>query len=214
MKEENMWLWRAVEKTNPKYTKQVGFGRKFTSINAQYQIMTATEQLGSMGFGWGVEDERFEMVCDGLLGYQAKLWYRVGETICRYDINSSINTHNKSGKLDDECYKKVSTDALTKGLSKLGFNADIFLGLWDDNRYVAQMQKEYADKPVSMERPHPRNSLKKKMDKIVLDTMLEYIDTGRAYMVQRKLSDYTMTKKQAKTINDAIIQCQDGGENQ
>ena len=27
-----MKLWNAVEKTNPKYTKQVGFGRKFTSI--------------------------------------------------------------------------------------------------------------------------------------------------------------------------------------
>ena len=43
--------------------------------------------------------------------------------------------------------------------------------------------------------------------------MLEYIDAGKTDMVQKKLPDYSMTKKQAKTINDAIIQSQDGGEN-
>lgn len=204
-KNENMQLWRAVEKTDPKYTKEVGFGRKFTSINAQYQIMTATENLGPIGDGWGIENERFELICEGLLGYQARLWYMVGDEKCGYDINSSINTHSKAGKLDDECYKKVSTDALTKGLSKLGFNADIFLGKWDDNKYVSERKEECSEKPVSMDRPHPRNSMKKKMDKIVMDTMLEYIDKGDADVVQRKLPDYTMTKAQASRINEAII---------
>ena len=137
----NMQLWNAVEKTDPKYTKEVGFGRKFTRINAQYQIRTAT----------------------------------------------------------------VSTDALTKGLSKLGFNADIFLGKWDDNRYVSQRKEECSEKPVSMDRPHPRNSIKKKMDKIVLDTMLDFIDDGKSDIVQKKLPDYSMTKVQATKINDAII---------
>mgnify|MGYP003152201230 CR=1 FL=1 len=213
MKDNKMWLWKAVERTNPKYTKQVGFGRKFTSINAQSQIMTATEQLGSMGYGWGVENERFEMVCDGLLGYQAKLWYKIGDTICSYDINSSINTHNKSGKLDDECYKKVSTDALTKGLSKLGFNADIFLGLWDDNRYVAQMEKEHAEKPVSMDRPHPRNAFKKKMEKGVIEAMLEYIENGDKAIVLQKMVDYNMTEEEKTILNNAIQAKRDGGAN-
>ncbi len=207
-----MWLWGAVEKTNPKYTKQVGFGRKFTSINAQYQIKTATEQFGSIGYGWGVENERFEMVCDGLLGYQAKLWYKVGDAVCSYDINSSIATHSKAGKLDDECYKKVSTDALTKGLSKLGFNADIFLGLWDDNRYVAQMEKEHAEKPVSMERPHPRNHFKKKMDKSVMDAMLQYIQAGDEDIVLQKMVDYNMTDADRDVLNNAIKAKQNEGQ--
>lgn len=202
-KSVNMQLWNAVEKTDPKYTKEVGFGRKFTSINAQYQIMTATEQFGSIGDGWGVTSEKFEIVCEGLLGYQAIFWYMIGDERGQFDLNSSIKTHTNAGKLDDECYKKVSTDALTKGLSKLGFNADIFLGKWDDNRYVNQVKEEY--KKPSMEVTHPKNSFKKKMDDIVLGTMLEFIDDGKADMVQKKLPDYTMTKGQAARINDAII---------
>ena len=35
--------------------------------------------------------------------------------------------------------KKVATDALTKGLSKLGFNADVFMGMFDDNKYVNKL---------------------------------------------------------------------------
>ena len=138
-------LWNEVAKTNPKYTKQVKFGsRSFTTINAQYQLMKATEQFGSIGEGWGIKNEKFNMIVEGVLGYQATLWYMGVDDLNEFDINSSISTHNKRGDIDDECFKKVTTDALTKGLSKLGFNADIFLGLWDDNRYVAQMEKEFS----------------------------------------------------------------------
>tara|TARA_R110002020_G_scaffold68061_6_gene178333 strand:- start:601 stop:1236 length:636 start_codon:yes stop_codon:yes gene_type:complete len=139
-------LWNEVAKTNPKYTKQVKFGaRSFTTINAQYQLLEATKQFGPIGDGWGIKDEEFWTIAEGLLGYKAKLWYKKGTKECQFDINSSINVYNKRGDIDDECLKKVTTDALTKGLSKLGFNADIFLGLWDDNRYVAQVQKEFSE---------------------------------------------------------------------
>jgi hypothetical protein len=202
-KSVNMQLWRAVEKTNPKYTKEVGFGRKFTSINAQYQMRTATEQLGPIGDGWGISNETFTMICEGLIGYQAIFWYKIGEERCEYCINSSINTHSKAGKLDDECYKKVSTDALTKGLSKLGFNADIFLGKWDDNKYVNQVKEDFntsKDKPApiidkngdftgNIAKPVKTILIPKPIPKVkkappidvwspkVLSSMIEYIDT-------------------------------------
>jgi len=41
----------------------------------------------------------------------------------------------------------VATDELSKGLSKLGFNSDVFEGLFDDNKYVQQMMKEFSLKP-------------------------------------------------------------------
>ncbi len=145
-KSTHLDLWNKVSKTNPKYTRQVKYGaRSFTTINAQYQVMVMTEQFGAIGEGWGVKDERFTVKVEGLLSYQAILWYKSGTNLCEYAINSSIATHNGS-RLDDECYKKVTTDALTKGLSKLGIGADVFLGMYDDNRYVAQMEKEYAPK--------------------------------------------------------------------
>jgi hypothetical protein len=45
-------------------------------------------------------------------------------------------------KIDTEARKKVVTNALTKGLSMLGFNADIFMGLFDDIHYVEQVRTE------------------------------------------------------------------------
>ena len=48
--------------------------------------------------------------------------------------------------VDDNFAKKIETDALTKAISKLGFNADIFMGKFDDVRYVSEMKKEFAEK--------------------------------------------------------------------
>ena len=155
---KNLKLWNSVEKTDPKYTKEVNFGRKFTSINAHYQVKCMTEAFGQKGKGWGIKGEHFHMLVDGLLGYQAVMWYVQDDKHFEFDINSSIATHNRSGKLDDECYKKVTTDALTKGLSHLGFNADIFLGMWDDNRYVSQMKQEFSKKEETPKIPLKVNS--------------------------------------------------------
>ena len=194
---DNMKIWKSVEKTNPKYTKAVNFGRKFTSINAQYQLMCATEQFGACGDGWGVADERFYMVTDGLLGYQAIFWWRgEDQQVKKFTINSSIATHNKSGKLDDDCFKKVSTDALTKGLSKLGFSADVFLGMWDDNKYVAQVKEEFSEKK--------KPSAKKKMTKEVMDAMMKAIEDGKSDVVKGRMSSYTMTKAQQDKLTKAL----------
>jgi hypothetical protein len=65
----------------------------------------------------------------------------------------------KYGKLDDDAPKKAMTDALTKGLSHLGFNADVFLNKhkWGDNKYVGR--DEAPAKPASQRRqPAPQRS--------------------------------------------------------
>ena len=194
-KKSNMALWGQVCVTNPKYTKEVNFGRKFTSINAQYQLMCATEQFGACGSGWGVEDENFYMVTDGLLGYQATFWWMNEEKKNSFAINSSIATHNKSGKLDDDCFKKVSTDALTKGLSKLGFSADIFLGDWDDNKYVSKT----APKKESLS-----SSPTKKLDAKTFKAMIEFINDGKGDIVLERMKSYSATDSQKKKLREAL----------
>jgi hypothetical protein len=52
--------------------------------------------------------------------------------------------------VDDNFAKKIETDALTKAISKLGFNADIFMGKFDDVRYIEEMKKEFAQ-PIAKE---------------------------------------------------------------
>ena len=54
---------------------------------------------------------------------------------------------NKNGfYTDEEAPKKSMTDAMSKCLSLLGFSADIHLGLYDDNKYVSEMQEKFTDR--------------------------------------------------------------------
>ena len=140
-KKDNMQLWESVETTDPKYTTRVNQRGGFTAIGAQYQLRTATETFGPIGYGWGVRDEKIERWEDvGLAVYTAILWY-VREGIAdehEVPIHSSIK-YQSNGRVDDDFFKKVATDALTKGFSKIGFNADVFMGKFDDNKYVNKL---------------------------------------------------------------------------
>jgi hypothetical protein len=146
---DNLSFWKSVGTTNVAATREVSMGRrKFTAIDAYSQIMQATEKFGMYGTGWGVRDSEFKVIMDELLVYKAILFY-VNEDGKEglIPIESSTNMYMGSGekrKLDDDCIKKVGTDALTKGLSKLGFNADVFLGKFDDNKYVADLKENQA----------------------------------------------------------------------
>jgi len=140
-KQDNMKLWNSVEVTDPKYTKKVNQRGGFTAIGAQYQLMRATETFGPMGAGWGVKTEHIQKWEDvGLAVYEATLWYVIGDKEHYIPIHSAIKYHS-NGRVDDDFYKKVATDALTKGLSKLGFNADVFMGKFDDNKYVNKLKE-------------------------------------------------------------------------
>lgn len=139
---DNMRIWRAVEKTDPAHTKKVNQRGGFTAISAHYQVMRATETFGPIGIGWGYIDGApiFE---DGLVIVPVTIWH--GDRANTFGpLYGSAEMRDSRGKLDSDAPKKASTDGLTKGLSQLGFNADVFLGKFDDNKYVAQMTQEFA----------------------------------------------------------------------
>ena len=147
---ENMKIWDAVSKTDPKHTKEVSFGRKFTSVNANAQIMEATRQFGPIGVGWGYDTVGHELIGDFFMA-KITLWHgnrenKFGPMLgCAQMFNVGKNKTS-----DSDAPKKAATDGLTKGLSQLGFNADIFLGMWDDNKYVQQREREEEQKPVDI----------------------------------------------------------------
>ena len=162
---DNLELWHSVEKTNPNYTKKAKVGgNSITAISPQFQIMNATEKFGSYGSAWGFKNIQLDYsitstpivlsVTDwntkvttqvnsilGLVGFKAEFFYPSGQ----FEITNSIKifTDNKHSKIDDNYAKKLETDALTKALSKLGFNADIFLGKFEDVRYLEEVTKEF-----------------------------------------------------------------------
>ena len=139
-------LWESVEKTDPQFTKRVNQRGGFTAIGAQYQVREATNRFGAFGKGWGIRNEVFKELTNtkDLILYQAEFWYKLNDEESTFPIHSSIKIMMGS-RVDDDFAKKVATDALTKGLSKLGFNADVFMGRFDDNKYVNQMIKKFGN---------------------------------------------------------------------
>lgn len=132
----NMSLWNAVETTDVNFTSNVSQRGGFTAICAQYQIRVATEQWGPFGSTWGLRDLEYDLIRNenGEILEQTLMsvfWYPGGE----FPISTDIRY--KSG---DDSRKKLRTDAITKSLSALGFNADVFLGKFDDNKYVQELR--------------------------------------------------------------------------
>lgn len=144
MSSNNLELWNKVEKTNPSYTKKANVkGNNITSIAPQYQIKQATEQWGAYGTKWGFKTMGFDYTLSniGMVTFNAVFYYPCGS----FPICNSVQIYKDGAKtkIDDDFAKKVETDTLTKALSKLGFSADIFLGKFDDVKYVAEMKQEF-----------------------------------------------------------------------
>jgi hypothetical protein len=151
---QNLDLWNRVEKTNPKYTKKAKIsGHEITAIAPQYQIMQVTEEFGVYGQKWGFKNialdyslaEKFNIVV-----FKGTFFFPQGE----FEIINSCKMYmdRNCTMVDDNFAKKIETDALTKAISKLGFNADIFMGKFDDVRYVEEMKKEFAKVAISDDR--------------------------------------------------------------
>lgn len=142
---DNLAIWNAVSKTNPANTKQVNQRGGFTSICAQSQIMEATRQFGPIGIGWGYT-AGLPIFHDALCFVPVTLWHGQRENTFG-PMTGCEEWKDKNGRVDSDASKKATTDALTKLLSQLGFNADVFLGLYDDNKYVERMRREFSEKP-------------------------------------------------------------------
>jgi hypothetical protein len=147
MSDENLKLWNSVCKTDPAFTKKANVkGNRITSIAPQYQIMLATSEFGSYGSTWGFRETNidYSLLEKGLILFTGVFYYPSGN----FPINNSISIYkdNAQTKIDDDFAKKVETDTLTKALSKIGFNADVFMGRFDDARYVDEVNDEFAQK--------------------------------------------------------------------
>jgi hypothetical protein len=158
---DNLALWEAVEKTPHNQTKEItGKAYKGNSPKPHYLVWKATETFGPCGIGWGFEIVE-EKLLDGALlesGFcerihmaRVRVWYKwkadrgevehVGQTV--------FSGKRKDGKpfTDEDAPKKSVTDALIKALSMIGFAGDIFMGRYDDSKYVADLKaEELADK--------------------------------------------------------------------
>ena len=189
---ENLKLWNAVEKTNPKYTKQANVGgNKITSIAPQYQIMNVTEQFGSYGKTWGFKEIELDYTLVpefNLIVFKAIFFYPDGEFPTINSIKMFMD--NAKTKIDDNFAKKLETDTLTKAISKLGFNADIFMGKFDDTKYLAEVTKEFAEPAKVIENISNEKFLELiEQPKEVIEKHLLAVEKGTRKATQKQVLD-------------------------
>jgi len=138
----NMAIWNKLAKSDPKYLKKVSFGsRSFTAIDPQYQVMKMTEQFGPVGDGWGWHNTT-EVVNlangDSAVLAHVTVWHGTPSnsfgafTGCRKFFDAA------KGRMAEDAPKMAVTDGLTKALSHIGCDADVFLGKMDGNKYDSE----------------------------------------------------------------------------
>lgn len=150
MSNENLNIWSQVEKTDLSYAKKVNQRGGYTAISPQYQLKQATKVFGSYGKGFGLSESDFDMSLFESLGvvmHKAKFFYVTGSERVEFPISNAIQATVGAGdkkRVDVDFAKKVETNTVSKALSKLGFNADVFMGMFEDNQYIQELNNELA----------------------------------------------------------------------
>lgn len=155
-------LWGSLSKTDPRYTKKFTRGGGFsgTAINAEWIIQRLTETFGPIG---GTDTWGYEVLSEDLVPGKPFLFNnqvfleQIHHVTIRFWFTWDGKTHvipkvfgntlyvgvnSKGPYSDEEASEKSVTDALSKAAKRIGLAADIHLGLWDDNKYVADRTRE------------------------------------------------------------------------
>jgi hypothetical protein len=190
-----MRIWDSLCKTNPDYTRSVpsSYGKKITSIDPMYQIQCMTETFGPVGLGWKYNVKYTYQ--DSLVFAEVSIHYCVHDNWFEYGPVCSVqNLFKKNGNLDDEAPKKAMTDAMTKAFSHLGMSADVFLGKFDDSKYVQEVKKEFS-KPQAKAFPKTNGKKNIKLD-------MEELDMGRIKNDIQVIDDIYALRKWRKANSD------------
>tara|TARA_R100001510_G_C7653488_1_gene211732 strand:+ start:2928 stop:3575 length:648 start_codon:yes stop_codon:yes gene_type:complete len=198
----NTELWDKVCTTDPDHTKHVNQRGGFTTIDAYHQIHNATAVFGPVGKGWGWD---YNLVFqDGILIADMTMWWGGDRTQVVRQCGAR-STHKRNGSVDEDAAKSAVTDALTKCLSYLGFNADVFLGKYDDNKYVQNLRQE-------KQKPQPKRVEQKREqsdEEKTFHQLMQRIDSAKtleeATAVGADASQVQINNKQAAQMLDDRI---------
>lgn len=145
----NLDLWTRYEDIDPKFTKAItGKQYKGTSPNPQYVIRCLTDMFGpvGVGFGWRVVQEAFQPLGDETLHWcRIEFWHtdRTNTYEAYGQTKAAYPKRDGGFMVDEDAPKKSLTDAIIKAASHVGVAAGIFLGRWDDQKHVQEVNAEY-----------------------------------------------------------------------
>lgn len=165
----NLDLWNRFADIDPAFTKAIkGKQYKGTSPNPQYVIKCLTELFGPVGkgFGWEVVHEEFVPLGNEVLHLcRIRFWHGNRDTWFESygQTKALLVTQDGRPLVDEDAPKKSLTDAIVKAASHIGIAANIFLGRWDDQKYVQSVADSFNGKGAEQE-PPTRSSAALKRD--------------------------------------------------
>ena len=146
---DNLKIWERFADIDPKFTKPItGKPYKGTSPNPHYVIKCLTEMFGpvGVGLGWEVVAEGFQPMGEELLHWcRIRFWHSDGNGFDAYGQTKAVMKTKNGFMTDEDAPKKSLTDAVTKAAAQVGVASNIFLGRWDDNKYVAGVDAKFRD---------------------------------------------------------------------
>lgn len=150
---DNMSIWSALGKTDPKNTKSFSRagGFKGTAIKPMWVMQRLTEYFGPCGIGWGVGEPKFQVIQAGneiLVYCTVSAWHGDEQNTIWGVGGDKVSVSRQSGAFnDDEAFKKAFTDAIMNAFKFIGVAADVHMGRFDDNKYVQEVAADFAPKP-------------------------------------------------------------------
>lgn len=141
---DNLELYNKVREVPKEAQNPITGGRLkgMTDINPMWRIKTLTEQFGACGIGWYYEVVRewSETANDETVAsVEIKLYVKDGDNwskpISGIGGSKLVSRESKGIYVDDEAYKKASTDAISVACKNLGIGADVY---WDkdSDKYI------------------------------------------------------------------------------
>lgn len=219
----NMRIWDQVEKTDTRYTKsaKVG-GQQITALNGTAMIMKATEVFGPVGFGfgWNVLEERFDKGAEIFSGEGDKrvsLGHELNHTVKikfwavvdgqrgefeQYGCTQYLYKSKYGTTTDGEAPKKSLTDAIKKSLSMLGFSADVFLGLFDDQSYVEALKAEERIDDAVDKVAEKEAQAEERLE--LLRSTIDLMNSALTFREAKKISDSQVRRLAAKSDTKGV----------
>lgn len=199
MSSPNTALWDNLGRTDPSQTKQFtrGGGFKGTAIKPIWSYRRMTEEFGPCGHGWGVGEPSFQVVSgnDGevLVYCTASVWYireDAQRTVYGVGGDKVVNKFSTGLKSDDEAFKKAFTDAVTNALKMIGVGADVHMGLFEDNKYVSEMRREFADEPAQQVKSSAQLKREGSWDLVLTELQSDFADCHSVIALSNLRANY------------------------
>lgn len=186
----NMDLYNSWRKPDKTALKAISAGRLkgMTDINPMWRYRVLTETFGPIGTGWKFETVRSWVEDHGDLGAAVfvvvNLYYKTesgwSEPVEGIGGSKTVSLESKGLFLDDEAYKKATTDAIGTACKYLGLAADVYYAADTMSKYETEptQYNPQSDKPVN-NNPISEEHLKKLRKVLSFYRIPEGIMAGR-----------------------------------